>query len=89
MKLKEQNLNEAENPQLNIGAVISSNLVDGKLDAVGVLTDIFNEECAKAVIKSAIQRIDLINFLNWVNEDKKLGYTSIGLKRIVDRYLRV
>jgi hypothetical protein len=31
--------------------IIINNLVDGKLDAVGALHQIFDEECAKAVLK--------------------------------------
>jgi hypothetical protein len=51
MNKEEQNLNKSESPKLDISDVIKSNIVDGKLDAVGALADIFNEECAKAVFK--------------------------------------
>ena len=34
-------------------------MVDGKLDAVGALTQIFNEECAKAVMKGVENRQEL------------------------------
>jgi hypothetical protein len=30
---------------------------------------------------------ELLNFMSWVNQDKKLGYTSIGIERIVNRYI--
>ena len=30
---------------------------------------------------------ELLNFMTWVNQDKKLGYTSIGIERIVNRYI--
>jgi len=54
MNKEEQNLNNAENPKLGISGVINSNLVDGKLDAVGALQQIFDEECAKALLKTII-----------------------------------
>jgi len=88
MNKEEKNLNNAENPKLGISDVIHSNMVDGKLDAVGALTDIFNEECAKAVLKGFENKQDLLDFMNWLNDDKKLGYTSVGVERIVDNYLR-
>jgi hypothetical protein len=88
MNKEEQNLNKSENPKLGISDVIHSNMVDGKLDAVGALTDIFNEECAKAVLKGFENKQDLLDFMNWLNDDKKLGYTSVGVERIVDNYLR-
>jgi len=50
-RIRAQNLNKSESPKLDISDVIKSNIVDGKLDAVGALADIFNEECAKAVFK--------------------------------------
>jgi hypothetical protein len=87
MKKEEQNLNNSENPKLGISDVIHSNMVDGKLDAVGALTDIFNEECAKAVLKGVENKQDLLDFMNWLNDNKKLGYTSVGVERIVDNYL--
>jgi len=82
---EEQKLNEP--PKLDIFGVIHSNMVDGKLDAVGALTDIFNEECAKAVLKGVENKQDLLDFMNWLNDNKKLGYTSVGVERIVDNYL--
>jgi hypothetical protein len=88
MTKKVENSNEAQNPKLGISDVIHSNIVDGKLDAVGALTDIFNEECAKAVLKGFENKQDLLDFMNWLNNDKKLGYTSVGVERIVDNYLR-
>ena len=30
---------------------------------------------------------ELLNFMSWVNQDEKLGYTSIGIERIVNRYI--
>ena len=30
---------------------------------------------------------ELLNFMTWVNQDEKLGYTSIGIERIVNRYI--
>ncbi len=87
MNKEEQNLNNAENPKLGISDVIHSNMVDGKLDAVGALKDIFNEECAKAVLKGVENKQDLLDFMNWLNDNKKLGYTSVGVERIVDNYL--
>lgn len=39
---------------MGISDVINSNLVDGKLDAVGALQQIFDEECAKALLKTII-----------------------------------
>lgn len=30
---------------------------------------------------------ELLNFMTWVNQEKKLGYTSIGIERIVNRYI--
>ena len=87
MKKKEQNLNNSENPKLGISDVIHSNMVDGKLDAVGALTDIFNKECAKAVLKSVVNKQDLLDFMSWLNDNKKLGYTPVGVERIVDNYL--
>ena len=30
---------------------------------------------------------ELLDFMTWVNQDKKLGYTSIGIERIVNRYI--
>jgi hypothetical protein len=88
MNKEEQNLNNTENPKLGISDVIHSNMVDGQLDAVGALTQIFNEECAKAVIKGIENRQDLIDFIIWLNKEKKLGYTQLGLERIVDNYIR-
>jgi hypothetical protein len=87
MKKEEQNLNNTENPKLGISDVIHSNMVDGKLDTVGALTDIFNEECAKAVLKGVENKQDLLDFMNWLNDNKKLGYTSVGVERIVNNYL--
>ena len=29
---------------------------------------------------------ELLDFMTWVNQNKKLGYTSIGIERIVDTY---
>ena len=87
MNKEEQNLNNSENPKLGISDVIHSNMVDGKLDAVGALTDIFNEECAKSVLKGVENKQDLLDFMNWLNDNKKLGYTSVGVERIVDNYL--
>ena len=54
MNKEEQNLNNTENPKLGISDVINSNLVDGKLDVVGALHQIFDEECAKALLKTII-----------------------------------
>ena len=88
MNKEEQNLNNTENPKLGISDVIHSNMVDGQLDAVGALTQIFDEECAKAVIKGIENRQDLIDFIIWLNKEKKLGYTQVGLERIVDNYIR-
>lgn len=88
MNKEEQNLNNTENPKLGISDVIHSNMVDGQLDAVGALTQIFNEECAKSVIKGIENRQDLIDFIIWLNKEKKLGYTQLGLERIVDNYIR-
>ena len=88
MNKEEQNLNNTENPKLGISDVIHSNMVDGQLDAGGALTQIFDEECAKAVIKGIENRQDLIDFIIWLNKEKKLGYTQVGLERIVDNYIR-
>jgi hypothetical protein len=30
---------------------------------------------------------ELLNFMTWVNQDEKIGYTSIGIERIVNRYI--
>jgi hypothetical protein len=30
---------------------------------------------------------ELLDFMTWVNQDKKLGYTSIGIERIVNKYI--
>ena len=30
---------------------------------------------------------ELLDFMIWVNQDKKLGYTSIGIERIVNKYI--
>jgi|688.fasta_scaffold2769124_1 hypothetical protein len=88
MNKEEQNLNNTENSKLGISDVIHSNMVDGQLDAVGALTQIFDEECAKAVIKGIENRQDLIDFIIWLNKEKKLGYTQVGLERIVDNYIQ-
>jgi hypothetical protein len=74
--------------ELRISDVIHSNMVDGQLDAVGALTQIFNEECAKAVMEDVENRQELLEFITWLNNEKKLGYTSVGLERIVDNYIR-
>lgn len=87
MNKKEQNLNNSQNPKLGISDVIHNNMVDGHLDAVGALTQIFNEECAKAVIDGIENRQDLIDFISWLNKEKELGYTQVGLERIVDKYM--
>jgi len=29
---------------------------------------------------------ELLDFMTWVNQDKKLGYTSIGIERIINTY---
>ena len=29
---------------------------------------------------------ELLDFMAWVNQDKKLGYTPIGIERIVNTY---
>ena len=42
--------------KLHISDVINSNLVDDKLDVVGVLQQIFDEECSKAVLKGIINQ---------------------------------
>lgn len=88
MNKEEQNLNNGENPKLGISDVIHSNMVDGQLDAVGALTQIFKEECAKAVVKGVENKQDLIDFITWLNKEKELGYTQVGLERIVDKYIR-
>ena len=44
------------NEKLYISDVINGNLVDGKLDAVGALQQIFDKECAKAVLKGIIEQ---------------------------------
>lgn len=88
MNKEEQNLNDSETPKLGISDVIHSNMVDGQLDAVSALSQIFNEECAKAVIKGIENRQELIDFITWLNKEKKLGYTQVGLERIVDNYIR-
>jgi hypothetical protein len=88
MNNEEQNLNNSETLKLGISDVIHSNMVDGQLDAVGALTQIFNKECAKAVTKGVENRQELIEFITWLNNEKKLGYTSVGLERIVDNYIR-
>lgn len=31
---------------------------------------------------------ELLNFMTWVNQDEKLGYTPIGIERIVNRYIK-
>lgn len=54
-KTSEQNMDK-NNEKLHGSDVINSNLVDGKLDAVGALQQIFDEECAKAVLKGIIQQ---------------------------------
>ena len=85
---EEQNLNNGENSKLGISDVIHSNMVDGQLDVVGALTQIFNEECAKAVVKGVENKQELIDFITWLNKEKELGYTPVGLERIVDNYIR-
>jgi hypothetical protein len=55
-KDNKKNNGKKSDKKLHISDVINSNLVDGKLDAVGALTDIFNEECAKAVLKTIIEQ---------------------------------
>lgn len=32
---------------------------------------------------------ELLDFMTWVNQDKKLGHTSIGIERIVNNYINL
>ena len=55
-----QNSDKSQKPKLGISDVIHSNMVDGQLDAVGALTQIFDEECAKAVIKGIENNLQIM-----------------------------
>ncbi len=54
-KDNKKNKNE-KSDEKHISDVINNNLVDGKLDAAGALQQIFDEECAKAVLKEIINQ---------------------------------